>query len=63
MVTGLGMVAVGGIWLATTTSNVAVIVIAMIPAPIAVALAPAVTSAMGAVYSAATYRYATRQPA
>lgn len=67
LVTGLlmvGVIAIGGglIWLAAMTSNVAVIVIAVIPVLLAVALGLAITSAMGTVYSAATYRYAVNEP-
>ncbi|MDQ3443040.1 MAG: DUF6159 family protein [Chloroflexota bacterium] len=67
LVTGLlmvGVIAVGGglIWLAALTSNVVVIVVAVIPVLVAVAITMTVTSAMGTVYSAATYRYATNEP-
>lgn len=68
LVTGLLMVvviAIGGglIWLAALTSNAVVIVIAVIPVLLMVALVMTVTSAMGTVYSAATYRYAVNEPA
>lgn len=67
LVTGLlmvGVITVGGglIWLAALTSNVVVIVVAVIPVLVAVAITMTVTSAMGTVYSAATYRYATNEP-
>jgi len=67
LVTGLLMVvviAIGGglIWLAALTSNAVVIVIAVIPVLLMVALVMTVTSAMGTVYSAATYRYAVNEP-
>ncbi len=67
LVTGLlmvGVIAIGGglIWLAALTSNVVVIVIAVIPVLVAAAITMTVTSAMGTVYSAATYRYATNEP-
>ncbi len=67
LVTGLLMVvviAIGGglIWLAALTSNVFVIGIAVIPVLVAAAITMAVTSAMGTVYSAATYRYAVNEP-
>ena len=67
LATGLlmvGVIAVGGglIWLAALTSNVVVIVVAVIPVLVAVAITMTVTSAMGTVYSAATYRYATNEP-
>ncbi|MEJ7901636.1 MAG: DUF6159 family protein [Thermomicrobiales bacterium] len=67
LVTGLlmvGVIAIGGglIWLAAMTSNVVVIVVAVIPVLVAVAITMTLTSAMGTVYSAATYRYATNEP-
>lgn len=60
----VGMIAIGGglIWLAALTSNVIVIGIAVIPVLVAVAITMTVTSAMGTVYSAATYRYAVNEP-
>ncbi|MDQ3655254.1 MAG: DUF6159 family protein [Chloroflexota bacterium] len=67
LVTGLLMVvviAIGGglVWLAALTSNAIVIGIAIVPVLVAVAITMAVTSAMGTVYSAATYRYAVNEP-
>jgi hypothetical protein len=67
LVTGLMVLVVaviggGIIWLAVLTSNAVVIGIAVVPVVIALAIVLAVTSAMGTVYSAATYRYATSQP-
>jgi len=58
----LSMILGGLIWLAVLTSNVVVIVVAVIPVLVAVAITMTVTSAMGTVYSAATYRYATNEP-
>jgi len=68
LVSGLVTVAVvllgaGLVWLAWLTSVTALVVLAAIVAIFALAVVLVVTSAMGTVYAAAVYRYATNQPA
>jgi membrane-anchored glycerophosphoryl diester phosphodiesterase (GDPDase) len=68
LVTGLMVVLViivggGLIALAAMTGNAAVIVAAVIPVVIAVAVVIAISSALGAIYQAAVYRYAAGEQA
>jgi ABC-type multidrug transport system fused ATPase/permease subunit len=68
IVSGLATVIVvalgaGLVWLAWLTSVTALVVLAVIVAVIAIAIVLVITSALGSVYGAAVYRYATDQTA